>query len=221
MTKNPSGTSGRVLCVCYETENRVFDDQQQAHFEFALCGDTVQAIFIKTEALACGQLIVLTLIADDGFAFQRGQDGVAGCTVRGQAGALVKGHQHEFHVVGVSQVQVGDAALFVRDQVLQFGGCACFEDAVHRKVLLFEDDFGIDKAVVGAGAAQRSGRETVMAGRMGRTCEGVKSWLNIKRTPCVGSGAASSTMTTADGSFFIVYPFCRVKSMVITTEYEK
>jgi len=181
----------------------------------------VQAVLVKTEALACSQLVVLALVADDGLALQCGQDGVAGSTVRGQAGALVKGHQHEFHVVGVSQVQIGDAALFVRDQVLQFGGCACFEDAVHSKVLLFEDDFGIDKAVVGAGAAQRSGRETVMAGRMGRTCEGAKGWLNIKRTPYAESGAAGSTMTTADGSFFIVYPFCRLKSVAITTEYEK
>lgn len=59
--KNPSGTSGRVLCVCYETENRLFDDQQQAHLELALCGNAVQAVLIEAEALACGQLIVLTL----------------------------------------------------------------------------------------------------------------------------------------------------------------
>ena len=117
--KNPSGTSGRVLCVSYETENRLFDDQQQAHFELALCGNAVQAVLIEAEALACVQLVILALIANNGLAFQRGQDGVAGCTVRGQAGALVKGHQHEFHVVGVSQVQIGDAALFVRDQILQ------------------------------------------------------------------------------------------------------
>lgn len=88
--KNPSGRTGRVLCVSYETENRLFDDQQQAHFEFALCGNAVQAVLIEAEALACVQLIVLTLIADDGLAFQRGQDGVAGCTVRGQAGASSK-----------------------------------------------------------------------------------------------------------------------------------
>ena len=117
--KNPSGTSGRVLCVSCECEKRLFDDQQQAHFEFALCSDAVQAVFVKTEALACGQLVVLALVADDGLALQCGQDGVAGSTVRGQAGALVKGHQHEFHVVGVGQVQVGDAALFVRDQILR------------------------------------------------------------------------------------------------------
>ena len=81
--------------------------------------------------------------------------------------------------------------------------CACFEDAVHSKVLLFEDDFGIDKAVVGVGAAQRSGRETVMAGRMGRTCEGVKGWLNIKRTPCVGSGAANSAAAAGWTAYFL------------------
>ena len=80
--KNPSGTSGRVLCVCYETENRLFDDQQQAHFEFALCGNAVQAVLIKAEALACVQLIVLALVADDGLALQGGEDGVAGCAAR-------------------------------------------------------------------------------------------------------------------------------------------
>ena len=77
------------------------------------------------------------------------------------------------------------------------------EDAVHSKVLLFEDDFGIDKAVVGAGAAQRSGRETVMAGRMGRTCEGVKGWLNIKRTPCAESGAANSAAAAGWTAYFL------------------
>ena len=40
--------------------NRLFDHQQKAHFELALCSDAVQAVFVKTEALACGQLIVLT-----------------------------------------------------------------------------------------------------------------------------------------------------------------
>ena len=64
--KNPSGTSGRVLCVSYETENRLFDDQQQAHFEFALCGNAVQAVLIEAEALACVQLVILALIANNG-----------------------------------------------------------------------------------------------------------------------------------------------------------
>ena len=117
--KNPSGTSGRVLCVCYETENRLFDDQQQAHFEFALCGNAVQAVLIEAEALACVQLVILTLIVNDCFAFQCGQDGVAGGAVWGQAGARIECHQHKLHVVSMHNVQVGDAALFVRDQVLQ------------------------------------------------------------------------------------------------------
>ena len=87
--KNPSGTSGRVLCVCYETENRLFDDQQQAHLELALCGNAVQTVLVEAEALACIQFVVLALVANDGLALQRSQDGVAGSTVRGQAGALV------------------------------------------------------------------------------------------------------------------------------------
>ena len=49
--KNPSGTSRRVLCVSYETENRLFDDQQQAHFEFALCGNAVQAVLIDANII--------------------------------------------------------------------------------------------------------------------------------------------------------------------------
>ena len=82
--KNPSGTSGRVLCVCYETENRLFDDQQQAHFEFALCGNAVQAVLIEAEALACVQFVILTLIANNGLAFEGGQDALPGarCGVR-------------------------------------------------------------------------------------------------------------------------------------------
>ena len=61
--KNPSGTSGRVLCVSYETENRLFDDQQQAHFEFALCGNAVQAVLIEAEALACIQFVILAPVS--------------------------------------------------------------------------------------------------------------------------------------------------------------
>ena len=203
--------------------------------------------------------------------------------MRGQAGALVKGHQNEFHVVGVSQVQVGDAALFVRDQVLQFGGCACFEDAVHSKVLLFDDDFGIDKAVVGAGAAQRSGRHPEQLAGVHGDVVGVAAQnkgtaaltAQIQGSAVVelrGDGGACAQRKPGDGHllpelcragnghgredgphlrggeglvehktdslcgkwsrqfrcgsgvdglFFIVYPFCRVKSVVITTEYEK
>lgn len=122
--KNPSGTSGRVLCVCYETEDRLFDDQQQAHLELALCGNAVQAVLIEAEALACVQLVILALIANNGLAFEGGQDGIAGSTVRSQAGALVKGHQDKFHVVCMSDVQIGDAALFIRNEVLQFDGLA-------------------------------------------------------------------------------------------------
>ena len=62
--KNPSGTSGRVLCVSCECEKRLFDDQQQAHFEFALCGNAVQAVLIEAEALACVQFVIFTLIAN-------------------------------------------------------------------------------------------------------------------------------------------------------------
>ena len=36
-----------------------------------------------------------------------------------QAGARIECHQHKLHVVSMHNVQVGDAALFVRDQVLQ------------------------------------------------------------------------------------------------------
>ena len=57
--KNPSGTSGRVLCVCYETEDRLFDDQQQAHLDAALRRDAVETVLVEAEALACVQLIIL------------------------------------------------------------------------------------------------------------------------------------------------------------------
>ena len=109
----------KKYAAALKIRTNLLQHQQQAHLELALCGHTVQAVLVKTEALAFSQLVVLALVADDGLALQCGQDGVAGSTVRGQAGALVKGHQHEFHVVGVGQVQVGDAALFVRDQILR------------------------------------------------------------------------------------------------------
>ena len=114
----------------------------------------MQAVLIKAEALACVQLIVLALVADDGLALQGGEDGVAGCAVRGQAGTLVKGHQHELHVVGVDEVEIGNAAFLIGNEVLQRSGLACFEDAVHGKSLLFQNDFSVDHAGVGAGAAQ-------------------------------------------------------------------
>ena len=54
----------------------------------------------------------------------------------------------------MSDVQIGDAALFIRNEVLQFGGLACLDDVVHGKILLFQNDFGIDHSTVGFCAAQ-------------------------------------------------------------------
>ena len=114
----------------------------------------MQAVLIETEALACVQLVILALIANNGLAFEGGQDGIAGSAVRSQAGALVKGHQDKFHVVGVDEVEVCNAAVLVRNEIFQFGGLACFENVVHGKILLFQNDFGIDHSTVGFCAAQ-------------------------------------------------------------------
>ena len=38
----------------------------------------MQAVLVKTEALAGGQFVILALVADDGLAFKGGEDGVAG-----------------------------------------------------------------------------------------------------------------------------------------------
>ena len=65
----------------------LLNHKQQAHFELALRGNAVQAVFVKAETFACVQLVILTLIVNDCFAFQCGQDGVAGGAVWGQAGA--------------------------------------------------------------------------------------------------------------------------------------
>ena len=65
----------------------LLNHKQQAHFELALRGNAVQAVFVKAETFACVQRVILTLIANDCFAFQCGQDGVAGGAVWGQAGA--------------------------------------------------------------------------------------------------------------------------------------
>ena len=61
----------------------LLEHQQQAHLELALCGHTVQAVLVKTEALASVQLVVPALVTDDGLAHQGGQDSVAGGAVRG------------------------------------------------------------------------------------------------------------------------------------------
>ena len=114
----------------------------------------MQAVLIEAEALACVQLVILALIANNGLAFEGGQDGIAGSAVRSQASALVKSHQDKFHVVCMSDVQIGDAALFIRNEVLQFGGLACLDNVVHGKILLFQNDFGIDHSTVGFCAAQ-------------------------------------------------------------------
>ena len=63
----------------------LFQHQQQTHLELALRRDAVQTVLVKAETLAGVQLVVPALVADDGLAFQRGQDSVAGGTVRGQA----------------------------------------------------------------------------------------------------------------------------------------
>ena len=67
----------------------LLNHKQQAHFELALRGNAVQAVFVKAETFACVQLVILTLIVNDCFAFQCGQDGVAGGAVWGQAGARI------------------------------------------------------------------------------------------------------------------------------------
>lgn len=62
----------------------LLNHKQQAHFELALRGNAVQAVFVKAETFACVQLVILTLIVNDCFAFQCGQDGVAGGAVWGR-----------------------------------------------------------------------------------------------------------------------------------------
>ena len=59
-----------------------------------------------------------------------------------------------FAKTDMSDVKIGDAALFIRNEVLQFGGLACLDDVVHGKILLFQNDFGIDHSTVGFCAAQ-------------------------------------------------------------------
>ena len=62
--QNAASKSGNGIFI----KKQLLENQQQAHLELALCGDAVQAVFVKTEALACVQLMVLALIADDGLA---------------------------------------------------------------------------------------------------------------------------------------------------------
>ena len=112
--------------------------KQQAHFELALRGNAVQAVFVKAETFACVQLVILTLIVNDCFAFQCGQDGVAGGAVWGQADARIECHQHKLHVVCVDKVNISNAALFVRNQVFQGCGLASFDDVVQDRILLFK-----------------------------------------------------------------------------------
>ena len=58
--------------------------KQQAHFELALRGNAVQAVFVKAETFACVQLVILTLIVNDCFAFQCGQDALPGARCGGR-----------------------------------------------------------------------------------------------------------------------------------------
>ena len=132
----------------------LLEDQQKAHLELFVGCDAVQSVFLKPEALAGGQFVVMAFVADGGLAVQRGQNGVAGGAVRGQARSGVKSHQHELHVVGADKVEVGDAALFVRDEVLQVEGLAGGDDVVHSD-LLFWNDFGVDESGVRLSAAER------------------------------------------------------------------
>ena len=60
----------------------LLEHQQQAHLDAALRRDAVETVLVEAEALACVQLIVLALVADDGLALKGGEDGVAGCAVR-------------------------------------------------------------------------------------------------------------------------------------------
>ena len=120
----------------------------------------MQAVFIKAETFACVQFVILTLIVNDCFAFQCGQDGVAGGAVWGQAGARIECHQHKLHVVCVDKVNIGNAALFVRNQVFQGCGLASFDDVVQDSILLFQNNFSIDHTDIRAGSTQCFGRNS-------------------------------------------------------------
>ena len=76
--------AAKKYAAALKIRTNLLQHQQQAHLELALCGHTVQAVLVKTEALACGQLVVLALVADDGLALQCGQDALPGarCGVR-------------------------------------------------------------------------------------------------------------------------------------------
>ena len=66
----------------------------------------MQAVLVEAEAVARVHEVILALVTDDGFALQRGDDGVARRAVRGQARARVKGHEHELSSVWTISILV-------------------------------------------------------------------------------------------------------------------
>ena len=77
-----------------------------------------------------------------------------------QAGARIECHQHKLHVVCVDKVNIGNAALFVRNQVFQGCGLASFDDVVQDSILLFQNNFSIDHTDIRAGSTQCFGRNS-------------------------------------------------------------
>ena len=112
----------------------------------------MQAVLIKAEALACVQLIVLALVADDGLALQGGEDGVAGCAVRPSL------PRTNVPLPSPPRYRVGES----------------YDSGV------MEVPAPSENQVTGTSCPRCAGRETVMASRMGRTCERLNVWLDIK-----------------------------------------
>ena len=83
-----------ILCglfgVCGSGRSGLLEYQEQAHLEAALGGDAVQAVLVKAEALAGGQLVVPAFAADDGGAFQCGEDAAVGGAGTGRTCCRVK-----------------------------------------------------------------------------------------------------------------------------------
>ena len=60
----------------------------------------------------------------------------------------------------MDKVNISNAALFVRNQVFQGCGLACFDDVVQDSILLFQNNFSIDHTDIRAGSTQCFGRNS-------------------------------------------------------------
>ena len=89
--------------------------------------------------------MILTFITDNALAVQRKDDRLTGSCVLGEAGSLIKRHDHKLHFIVMYHVHIDDLALHIGNELRQFEDFSCLDCFAHGIIPPYRD-FSIDSA---------------------------------------------------------------------------